>query len=205
MFKQPGRCCGESISFLQKSQKCFVETWFPVHTPLFTSTHLSTRQPQLPPLPHRGLLQSIPTQLCNPILCSSSLTPPEPNAPNAGDSGDTTPEGAVVRACTLTVGWLAGRCQEPWSRECTVKPLCQMACPLPVVRAALYFLALLMRREHFELSKPYNLVSLAHEQQQHTVEHNNKGERAVELNKNLNLRVRSLEKEALAVLFPGTG
>lgn len=80
-----------------------------------------------------------------------------------------------------------------------------MAWLLSVVRAALYFLALLMRREHFELSKPYNLVSLAHEQQQHTVEHNKKKERAVELNKNLNLRVHSSEQEALAVLFPGIG
>jgi len=53
-----------------------------------------------------------------------------------------------------------------------------MACLLMVVRAALYFLALLMQREHFELSKPYNLVSLAHEQQQHTVEHNNKGRKS---------------------------
>lgn len=71
---------------------------------------------------------------------------------------------------------------------------------LSVVRAALYFLALLMQREHFELSKPSNLVSLAHEQQQHTVEHNNKRERAVELNKYLNLRVCSAELEALAVI-----
>ena len=79
-----------------------------------------------------------------------------------------------------------------------------MAWLLAVVRAALYFLALLMQREHFE-HQPYNLVSLAHEQQQHTVEHNKKWERAVELNKNLNLRVHSSEQEVLAVLFPGTG
>lgn len=54
------------------------------------------------------------------------------------------------------------------------------------------------------MSKPYNLVSLARQQQQHAVEHNNKG-RAVELSKNLNLSVRSSEQEALAVLFPGIG
>lgn len=71
------------------------------------------------------------------------------------------------------------------------------------LRAALYFLALLMRREHFELSQPYNLVSLAHEQHQHTVERNSKREWAVVLNKNLNLRVCSAEQETLAVLFPG--
>lgn len=145
------------------------------------------------------------TQLCSPTLCSGSLSPPELNTGNTGDLGGCIPQGTGISPGTLTGGWRPGRCQEPRSGELTLKPLCQMAWVLSVVRAALYFLALLMRREHFELSKPPNLVSLAHEQQQHTVEHNNKRERAVELYKNLNLRVCSSELEALAVLFPGIG
>lgn len=172
-------------------------------------THLClchhTCQAHLQPLQHRALLQSCPNQLCNPTLCSGSLSPPELNTGNTGDLGGCIPQGTGISPGTLTGGWRPGRCQEPWSGELTLKPLCQMAWVLSVVRAALYFLALLMRREHFELSKPPNLVSLAHEQQQHTVEHNNKRERAVELNKNLNLRVCSSELEALAVLFPGIG
>lgn len=81
-----------------------------------------------------------------------------------------------------------------------------MACLLMVVRAALYFLALLMQREHFELSKSYNLVSLAHEQNSSTLLNIiTRGERAVELSENLNLRVRSSEREALAAIFPGIG
>lgn len=147
---------------------------------------------------------SFPSCLRAPHPLFRSLTPPEPNTINTGDLEADTPDDTGIRAHTLTGGWYPGRCQELWSRECTVKPLCQMAWPLSVVRAALYVLALLMWREHFELSKPYNLVSLARQQQQHAVEHNNKG-RAVELSKNLNLSVRSSEQEALAVLFPGIG